>query len=266
MHRKARKEIKDDFLRDEQVIAGKHPVLELLKDCPEKIERLFFADSNRSSYELRQALHLCHRNKVRYQFVPRRKLDKLTTAKHQGFLAKIFPIGFIEVEKLLAKAHNAPLPVLLALDQVQDPSNLGSLARTLYALGGAGLVILRNRCAPLGHGAFKSSAGALYKLPVARVTNFSVFLNYCAEKGITTCYAGLDKGCKDIFQPLDLEWPLCLVLGNEDKGVRPKVAKSCQVGVRIPMLGDFDSLNVSQAGAILLGEFLRYWLSSKAER
>ena len=170
--------------------------------------------------------------------------------------ARLFEAGFVDFSTLLQKIVDAPLPLALVLDQVQDPGNAGTLARTLYALGGAGLVIPRHNGAYLGAGARRAAAGALEHLPVAKVTNISHALNEAREAGFLIYGAAMGEGSLNAFTtPLHL--PALLVLGNEDHGIRPLVAKRCHHLLHIPMLRTFDSLNVAQAGGILVSCFAR---------
>ena len=146
----------------------------------------------------------------------------------------------------------APLPLVVALDQVQDPGNVGTLCRTLYALGGAGVILPRHNSAYLGPAAHRAAAGALERLPVARVTNLAHALDEAEEAGFSIYGAGCGPDAADAFEHA-MQLPAVLVLGNEDKGLRPGVAKRCGRMLRIPLARKFDSLNVAQAGAILLG-------------
>ena len=161
---------------------------------------------------------------------------------------------YTDKAQLLAAVADAPLPLLLALDQVQDPGNVGTLCRTLYALGGAGLLLPRHNSAYLGPGARRAAAGALEHLPVAQVTNLARALDSADEAGLTIYGAGGAEGPNSLDAFTDrMRLPAVLVLGNEDKGLRPGVAKRCAHMLRIPLARSFDSLNVAQAGAVLLG-------------
>lgn len=182
---------------------------------------------------------------------------------HQGVIARVFDAGFADLGDILRDAPDAPLPLIVALDQVQDPGNVGTLARTLYAMGAAGLVVVRHGGAALGGAAARAAAGALEKLPVTKVTNLARALDEADEAGYTIYAAGgsiTDGDGKPGTAPLNpftepLRTPAVLVLGNEDTGIRPNVAKRCHFTLTIPMARDFDSLNVAQAGAILVGCF-----------
>ncbi len=188
--------------------------------------------------------------------MPKEKLDFFCKTNHQGLVARIFPSGFCTVEEIWKKIKISKFPLILALDCVQDQGNIGVLARTLFCLGGIALTITKYKSAFLGERAFKSSAGALHYLSVLQVNNMANFLSQCQEKGCFVYYAGLDDDCKNLYET-SLRWPAVLVLGNEEKGVRPRVKKFCNEGIKIPQYRDFNSLNVAQAGAIIIGEFFR---------
>ena len=180
-------------------------------------------------------------------------------ANHQGLAARIFDTGYIEPFDLLQYPNFSKLQLILALDQVQDPGNIGALARTLFALGGIGMVITRHRSASLGSAAIKSSAGALNRLSVARVANLSKFLDQAGDFGWNIYGTGLDDTGHNIYLFPEFEWPMILILGNEEKGIRPGVAKRCKAILSIPMCSGFNSLNVAQAGAMIMGEFSGRW-------
>ncbi|MFW5489301.1 MAG: 23S rRNA (guanosine(2251)-2'-O)-methyltransferase RlmB [Desulfovibrio sp.] len=236
-------------------IAGRKPVLELLQRSPERVEAVFVQKGARWD-KGGHILDACRASGVRFRLCQKQELDKLFDGNHQGVVAQIMSRGFVELEDLLDLALQSPVPLVTALDQVQDPGNVGALARTLYALGAGGMMLPKHGAARLGTGAYKASAGALDMLPLSRVTNLSRALETCIEKGFFVYGAALGPSSLNAFSaPLTL--PAVLVLGNEEKGLRPGVAKRCDELVHIPMGRDFDSLNVAQAGAILAAQFVR---------
>lgn len=246
---------------EQAVLPGIKPVLELLDSDPARIDTVLIRRGRRSS-DTDTLMDKCRLNHVRFNLVDAPALDKLYTGAHQGVVARLYAAGYIEVDEMLSKAMDAPLPIIIALDQVQDPGNAGTLARSLYALGGAGLIVPRHNAAYLGASAQRAAAGALEKLPVARVTNLARSLDEAIDAGFTIYGAMLGESSVNAFTT-KLHTPCILVLGNEDKGIRPNVAKRCHKLLHIPMLRDFDSLNVAQAGALLLGEFARDLLVEK---
>ena len=241
-------------VNDAPILPGVKPVAELLEREPGRVDTVFLR-KGRHGKEADDILDLCRRHNVRFQLTDAAALDKLWQGQHQGVVARLFEAGFVDADDLLATAPSAPLPLIVALDQVQDPGNAGTLARTLYALGGAGLMVTKHNGAYLGAGARRAAAGALERLPVAKVTNLSRALDAAEEAGFHIYGAATSEHSVNALTTT-LVTPAVLVLGNEDHGLRLQVQKRCQTLLHIPMARDFDSLNVAQAGAILISRFL----------
>ncbi len=240
----------------ENFLPGLKPVLELLEREPERVD-MVYVRRGRVNAESSRLLDLCRDYGVRFSLVSEDILSRMAArAGHQGVVARLREASFTPWEEFLTQAAHAPLPLIVALDQVQDPGNVGTLARTLFAMGGAGLVLPRHNSAFLGPGARRSAAGALERLPLTQVVNLSRAVKDAQEAGYVTCAAQKNDNALD---PLSEQLPLpaLLVLGNEDKGVRPGVLKHCECSLCIPFRRDFDSLNVAQAGAILISCFAR---------
>ena len=243
------------------ILPGMKPVMELLAATPERVSQVY-CRRGLTSPEADTVRGLCRKHGIRCDTVDAAALDRLCgrprrghAVAHQGVVARLAATEFTSLEALLRGVAEAPLPLLLALDQVQDPGNVGTLCRTLYALGGAGLLLPRHNSAYLGPAARRTAAGALERLPVAQVTNLAHALDSAEEAGLAVYGTGCGAGgapCANAFST-PMELPAVLVLGNEDKGLRPGVAKRCGTFLRIPFARDFDSLNVAQAGAILMG-------------
>ena len=245
------------------LLPGLKPVLELLASEPQRIDLIYCKKGLRSP-ELRQVQERCRQHGIRYTLLDGPALDRLCRGNqqgrngvgHQGVVARLAVTSFCSLDELLRGVADAPLPLLLALDQVQDPGNVGTLCRTLYALGGAGLILPRHNSAYLGPAARRAAAGTLEQLPVAQVSNLGHALDDAEEAGLTIYGTGGAEGsAPDRLDPFSepLQLPAVLVLGNEERGLRPGVVKRCSRLVRIPLARNFDSLNVAQAGAVLLG-------------
>ena len=239
----------------ESMVTGRKPVLELMERDPGSVELVLLRQGLKGQ-DIQIILEACKASGARYRFLPEENLRKSAPECRQGVAAFVAAKAFVTLEDLLEGAGRAPLPVVLALDQVQDPGNVGSLARTLLALGGGGLIVPKHHGARLGGAAAKTSAGALDMLPVRLCANLSQELIRCAEAGFTVYKAEAGPEGDNIFS-VAFRFPLVLVLGGEEKGVRPLVSKRCDASVFIPMPGGFDSLNVAQAGAIALGQMAR---------
>lgn len=251
--------IPDPARAEAGLLPGVKPVLELLQSDPQRVDTLFIRKGLRS-HETTLMLDICRAASIRFVLADAAVLDRMCAAAHmprrQGAVARLAEVPPARLEALLADVSSAPLPVLVALDQVQDPGNVGTLARTLYALGGAGLLLPRHNGAYLGAAARRSAAGALERLPVAEAANLGHALDQAEEAGLAIVGASCAAGSLNALSAV-LPLPAVLVLGNEGKGLRPGVAKRCGHMVHIPMARKFDSLNVAQAGAVILGMYAR---------
>jgi 23S rRNA (guanosine2251-2'-O)-methyltransferase len=236
-------------------VVGNKPVKELLLDDPARVDFVAFR-KGRHDAAMEEILALCRTAGVPFRSVSVKDLDFMYRGNHQGVAARCAALPYVPLETLLENAPDAPLPLVVALDQVQDTGNVGVLARTVYALGGAGLIVCQHHGAYLGAGAMRSSAGALGRLPVAKAGNLAVALKDCANHDFTIYCARSGPDALNAYEA-ELTTPAVLVLGNEEKGVRPGVAKLCHHDLSIPFRREFDSLNVAQAGAVLVSEFAR---------
>ena len=170
---------------------------------------------------------------------------------HQGVCAEVDPYPYAEAARLLA----APDALLVALDEVTDPQNLGAVCRTAECAGATGVVVPERRSAEVTGAVCKASAGAVEHLPVARVRNLADFLAAAKEAG-AWCY-GAAAGARTSYDRPDYSGPVVIVLGAEGRGLRPRVAAACDDLVALPLRGRVASLNVSAAAAVLLYEILR---------
>jgi 23S rRNA (guanosine2251-2'-O)-methyltransferase len=172
---------------------------------------------------------------------------------HQGVCAEVEPFRYIDSAELLSGARPGGRrsdPLIVALDQVQDPQNLGSICRTAECAGAAGVAIPERRAAEVTPAVCKASAGAVEHLPIARVRNLADFLAD-AKAGGVWCY-GADRDGPIGYESVDWGGPTVLVLGSEGRGLRPRVAGACDALVALPVRGKIESLSVSAAAAVLI--------------
>lgn len=170
------------------------------------------------------------------------------TPDHQGLVAEVDPYPYADPGTLLTSAGG----LVVALDQVQDPRNLGAVCRSAEAAGASGVVICRRRAAAVTGAACKAAAGAVEHLPVAKVTNLADWLRAAKEAG--AWIYGAEAGAEAAYSDADLTGRVVLVLGGEAKGLRPRVADACDLLLSIPISGRVESLNVAAAAAVLLFE------------
>jgi 23S rRNA (guanosine2251-2'-O)-methyltransferase len=222
------------------------------------VDRVLVATGGSAGGTLAGLLALARDHGVPVETVPRSLIDaEAATGAHQGVLAVVAPIEPISLDELLAiPLRSSEPPFLLALDGVEDPRNLGALARSADAAGCHGMIVPRHRSAPLSAVAVKASAGALEHLPVAEVANLTRALDRLRESGVWC--VGLDGEADTGLFDLDLVTePVCVVVGSEGAGLHRLVREACDVAVRIPMTGHVESLNASVAGALALFEVRR---------
>lgn len=235
---------------------GRHPVLELLRGGARRIEELAVLREGRGA-ALQEIVNLAASRGVRVSF---RTRDQLTVSAgsphHQGVVARVAEAGYATLDELLAiPAQRGEPAFFLALDQVQDPGNLGALLRTAEAVGVHGVVIPKHRAAGLTGGTAKASMGAIEFVLVARETNLVATLEEFKKQGIWVV-GSVPRGGARIWET-DLRGPICLVLGGEGPGLRPLMARSCDLLVTLPMRGRVGSLNVAAAGAVVCYEVRR---------
>ena len=237
-------------------VYGVNPVLEALKAHPRDVMRVMLerGKEGRRSQGADRVAQAAVEAGVHVEDVPQGELaHRSRSGVHQGVGAELAEFRYAELEDLLARATRPAL--LLVLDGVTDPQNLGALIRSAHAFGVHGVVVPKDRAAGVTPAAFKAAAGALEHCPVARVTNLARALEQVKEQGIWTV-ALAAEGDKELGE-VDLTVPTALVLGSEGSGVRPLVRKTCDHLARIPIAGQVGSLNVAAAGAVALYEVAR---------
>jgi 23S rRNA (guanosine2251-2'-O)-methyltransferase len=231
------------------VLVGVHPVLEALR-AGRPIQQVLIA-RGASGARLREIIERCRSASVPLRFEPRQLLDRMAgAAPHQGVVAVAAAHPYAALEDLIAGAR-----LLVALDGVQDPHNLGALIRTAHAAGAGGVIVPERRSAGLSPAVVKASAGALEYVPVARVVNLSRALDRLKEAGYWIY--GLDERGEHTYDRLAYDSRAVFVLGGEGHGLHEHVRKRCDFLVRIPTAGAIGSLNVSVAAGIALFEWRR---------
>lgn len=240
-----------------RVVYGVNPVRELLRGGGEGLAELWLAEGAVRGGAIAELERLGRAAGAKVRHAPRPKLDRLAgTDHHQGIVAVVADFRYAEVEELLAAAAASGRPALLVvLDGVEDPHNLGAVIRSAHALGAHGVVIPKDRAVGVTPAVAKASAGAVERCPVARVTNVSKTIEAMKEAGIWSVALAADAGTA--LGEMDLRGPVALVLGSEGEGLRPLVRRTCDLAAAIPMTGGFESLSVSASAAVALYEVAR---------
>ncbi|MCS7155918.1 MAG: 23S rRNA (guanosine(2251)-2'-O)-methyltransferase RlmB [Bacteroidota bacterium] len=235
---------------DRPIVFGRHPVREWLLSG-RRAEKLYVREGLRSPW-LAELEALASAQRVPIQRVPGARLDSLTgTRHHQGVALIGGLVAYWALETLLEQAFaQDPRPLLLVLDQIVDPHNVGAILRTAEAAGVQGVIVPKHGAAPISPAVLKTSAGAAVHLAIARATNLVRALQTLKQAGFWVI--GADQGADRLLWEQDYSGPTALVIGNEGKGIRPLVRRHCDALVRIPMRGQVASLNASVAAAVLL--------------
>lgn len=230
------------------ILSGVHPVAEALR-AGHPLERLMIAQGAGGA-RLQEIIEMARRASIPVRFEPRDALDRVAgTAAHQGVVA----LG--AAKKYAALEDVAASELVVVLDGVEDPHNLGAIIRTAHAAGAASVIIPERRATGLTDVVAKAAAGALEYLPVVRVTNINRTLENLKERGFWIY--GLDERGTEDYHRVEYQAPTALVLGGEGAGLHEHVRKHCDLLVRIPMAGKISSLNVSVAAGVVLFDLRR---------
>lgn len=232
---------------------GVNPVFEALRSDRYRVKEVW-AIKGKDLTRLKGIIDTAASKGIPIRQVGRPQLDSLTArAPHQGVVGFTDQFNYADLEQVLQQGVGSPF--LLVLDGIEDPRNLGALIRTADACGIRGVIIPKERSAAITPAVAKSSAGAIFHIPVVRVANIPTIVRKIKERGIWVVGAAAEAQT-DLFHQ-DLSIPLAVVIGGEGRGIRPLIKKECDFLVSIPMKGKVNSLNASVAGSIILYEIIR---------
>ena len=239
---------------EDNIIYGTRAVIEAVNEDRE-LERLFIQKgiNNPLMNELRALLK---KKEIVYQLVPVEKLDRIASRNHQGVVAFLSSITYSQTEDVLPDLFaTGKAPLLLMLDRITDVRNFGAIARTCECFGVDAVIIPSRGGAQINSDAIKTSAGALHKITVCRENNLKTTLDYLINSGLQVV-ACTEKADKFVHQ-VDLKIPTVIIMGSEENGISGEYLRKADVKVKIPMVGDIGSLNVSVAAAVILYEAIR---------
>ena len=232
-------------------ICGVHAVFEALVSRRVPIERIHVARETHSQ-KLKDILDLARQRGISVRKEERTVLDRLAEGGvHQGIIAISAALSYADFDVLF----QSPKPLVIVLDGVEDPHNLGAVIRTAEACGASGILVPDRHSAPLSATVVKASAGASAYVPIVRAKNIANALDEMKERGLWV--VGVDPAATQIWTAFDYKSPVALVLGGEHRGLRRLVREHCDALVKLPMLGNIASLNVSVAAAVVLYEVVR---------
>lgn len=241
-------------MSDKLYIAGTRAVLEALESNV-AINKIFIIKQKQEYREIYK--HIFSEAKklgIPVQYVPIEKLNQLYKGNHQGIIVETSPVQYYELTSFLEDLKNEK-PLLLLLDRITDVRNFGAIARTSLAAGVDGIIIPQSGNVKITDDAIKASAGALFKIPVIRVIHLKDAI-YQLKTYNYSIFAATEKAKKTIYEA-DFKKPIALILGNEEKGIQPTLLKLCDDIIKIPIIGNIDSLNVSVSAGIIIYEILR---------
>ncbi|WP_339610742.1 23S rRNA (guanosine(2251)-2'-O)-methyltransferase RlmB [uncultured Planktosalinus sp.] len=239
--------------KDTQII-GIRTIIEAIK-AGSTIDKVFI-QKNTQGELMSSLLKLLKQHSINFSYVPVEKINKLSQGNHQGAVATVSPISFVPLERLveevLSKNEN---PLFLVLDQISDTGNFGAIIRTASCTGVDGIIIQKHGAAPVNATTVKTSAGAVFKIPICKVDHIKDAVFYLQASGIKS-FAASEKSTKTIYET-DFKTGLALIMGSEEKGVNPSVLKLVDAIVKLPVYGEIESLNVSVACGAILYEVVR---------
>ncbi len=240
----------------DRAVFGVNPVLELLKNQPEKVEEIWIHNPSGKKFRI---VEIARKKGIplkivrKSEFHPPKLGERVNT---QGVVAYLKGFEYASLEDIVSLwEKKGELPLVIFVDEVEDPRNLGAIARSAEIFGSHGIVIPKHRNCEVTETVIKTSCGAVFNLPVCRVTNLKQAINFFKDKGLWIL--GLTHRASQNLWELDLKIPLGIVVGNEGRGIRQKVLELCDFQAKIPMKGQIESLNVSVATGIALYEVLR---------
>ena len=241
---------------DTEIVLGRNPVLECLR-AGVPANALYVALGTEADERLTESVTRAADSGIPILEVPRPDLDRISVNRlHQGIALQVPPYGYAHPDDLLAVAREDTEPALIvALDNISDPRNLGAIVRSVAAFGGHGVLIPQRRSASVSAVAWRTSAGAAARVPVARATNLNRTLRDWAAHGLRVI--GLDAGGETTLDALDCTDDLVIVVGSEGKGLSRLVRENADAIVSIPMAGPTESLNASVAAGVVLAEVAR---------
>ena len=215
-----------------------------------------FIQKDLNSDLMKELLRVIKQKNINFSYVPAEKLNKLSSKNHQGAVATISPISFVQIEELIETVLNKnDKPLFLILDQLSDARNFGAIIRTAECTGVDGIIIQKQGSAPVNGDTIKTSAGAVFNIPICKVDHIKDAIFHLQASGVKTI-AATEKTENNIYN-INFNSPVAIIMGSEDRGINPSVLKIVDEKAKLPMFGNIGSLNVSVACGAFLYEAIR---------
>jgi len=215
-----------------------------------------FIQKDLNSDLMKELLRVIKQKNINFSYVPSEKLNKLSSKNHQGAVATISPISFVQIEELIETVLDKnDKPLFLILDQLSDARNFGAIIRTAECTGVDGIIIQKQGSAPVNGDTIKTSAGAVFNIPICKVDHIKDAIFHLQASGVKTI-AATEKTENNIYD-INFNTPVAIIMGSEDRGINPSVLKIVDEKAKLPMFGNIGSLNVSVACGAFLYEAIR---------
>ena len=241
-------------MEKEHQIFGIRAIIEAVH-AGKEIDKVFIQKDAQGDL-MQELMKTLKKNNINFSYVPVEKLNRLTHNNHQGAVASIAPISFYTLENLVESViESGKKPLFLILDQLSDARNFGAIIRTAECTGVDGIIVPKQGSAPVNGDTVKTSAGAVFNVPICKVDHIKDAIFYLQGSGIKTI-AATEKTEHNIYD-ISLNEPLAIIMGSEDRGVNPSVLKIVDEKAKLPMFGTISSLNVSVACGAFLYETVR---------
>lgn len=243
------------------IIYGRNPVIEALENNAKDINKIILLKTIKPSKVLQKIVSLANSNSIKILYLNKFNFLNYFNAKNkeeginQGVIAFVKDYEYSSLSEIIEKCKNIHYPLILILDQITDPHNLGAIIRSAVCLGVEGIIIPRHNSAEINPTVIKTSSGATNYIPIAMETNLNNCIIKLKEQGFQI--VGTDSNTNMTIFNFKITAPIALVVGNEGKGIRKLIRDNCDILIRIPITGNFDSLNVSVAASIFMYETLR---------
>lgn len=241
-------------MEKEHQIFGIRPIIEAIQ-AGKEIDKVFIQKDALGDL-MKDLMKVMKRHNVNFSYVPVEKLNRLTPNNHQGAVATIAPISFHKLEDLVESVTDSgKMPLFLILDQLSDARNFGAIIRTAECTGVNGIIVQKQGSAPVNGDTVKTSAGAVFNVPICKVDHIKDAIFHLQGSGIKIVAA--TEKTEDSIYDISLNEPVAIVMGSEDRGVNPSVLKIVDAKAKLPMYGTIGSLNVSVACGAFLYETVR---------
>ncbi len=241
-------------MEKEHLIFGIRAIIEAIQ-AGKEVDKVFI-QKEISGELMKDLMKVMKRGNINFSYVPVEKLNRLTHNNHQGAVATISPVSFHDMESLInTVTESGKTPLFLILDQISDARNFGAIIRTAECTGVNGIIVQKAGSAPVNGDTVKTSAGAVFNIPICKVEHIKDAIFYLQSSDIKTV-AATEKTDANIYD-LDLTVPVAIIMGSEDRGINPSVLKIVDEKAKLPMYGTIGSLNVSVACGAFLYEVVR---------